>query len=102
MAEGLNENDRPELLNPIFSSMMNSGLILLALTAVSFAGEPIATSPPPQITPASSHDSGWEFAVALYAPLMGLEGDIGIAGFAPSHVDVGFDDILDNLDGGLS
>ena len=82
--------------------MMKSGLILLALTAVSFAGEPVASSPPPQITPASDYDSGWEFSLALYAPLMGLEGDIGVAGFAPSHVDIGFDDILDNLDGGLS
>jgi hypothetical protein len=33
---------------------------------------------------------------------MGLEGDIGVAGLAPTHVDIPFDEILDNLDGGLS
>jgi hypothetical protein len=80
---------------------MNSRLILFVLTAAAVhAGEPVA--PAPQITPASSYDSGWEFTTALYAPLMGLEGDIGIAGFAPNHVDIPFDEILDNLDGGLS
>lgn len=74
-------------------------LALTALSLVAHAGEPIA--PAPQIAPAQE-SSGWEFTVALYAPLMGLEGDIGVAGLAPGHVDVPFDDILDNLDGGLS
>jgi opacity protein-like surface antigen len=80
--------------------MMKSGLILLALSVVAQAGEPVA--PAPQIMPASSHGSGWDFTVALYAPLMGLEGDIGVAGLAPARVDISFEDILDNLDGGLS
>ena len=50
-------------------------------------------------TPSSSD---WEFTLALYAPLMGLDGDIGVRGFAPVDVDMSFGDILDELDGGLS
>ncbi len=46
--------------------------------------------------------SDWEFTTALYAPLMGLDGDVGVRGFAPAHVDMSFGDILDELDGGLS
>lgn len=44
----------------------------------------------------------WDFTLALYAPLMGLEGDIGVRGLAPVDVDMSFSDILDELDGGLS
>jgi hypothetical protein len=78
---------------------MKALLVLIALTLAARAGEPVA--PAPQITPVRE-SSGWEFTTALYAPLMGLEGDIGVAGFAPNHVDIPFDEILDNLDGGLS
>lgn len=46
--------------------------------------------------------SDWEFTTALYAPIMGLEGDIGVRGFAPVNVDMSFGDILEELDGGLS
>ena len=78
---------------------MKSLLVLTALTCAVHAGEPVA--PAPQITPVYE-SSGWEFTTALYAPLMGLEGDVGVAGLAPNHVDVPFDEILDHLDGGLS
>jgi hypothetical protein len=74
-------------------------VLLTAAALAAHAGEPLA--PAPTLTPARE-SSGWEFTTALYAPLMGLEGDIGVAGIAPSHVDIPFDDILDNLDGGLS
>jgi hypothetical protein len=72
---------------------------LLATTAVARAGETLA--PEPMTNPGPT-PAGWEFTVALYAPLMGLDGDIGVAGLVPANVDIGFDDILDNLDGGLS
>ena len=78
---------------------MKSLLALAAFSLAAHAGEPLA--PAPQITPVRE-SSGWEFTTALYAPLMGLEGDIGVGGLAPTHVDVPFDEILDNLDGGLS
>lgn len=72
---------------------------IVALTLASRGGEPAA--PVPTLTPARE-PSDWEFSLALYAPLMGLEGDIGVAGIAPNHVDIAFEDILDSLDAGLS
>jgi hypothetical protein len=75
-------------------------LLLAALLAPGArAGEPAA--PAPSLTPAEP-DSGWEFLANLYVPMMGLEGDIGVAGMAPTAVDIGFDDLLDNFDGSLS
>jgi opacity protein-like surface antigen len=74
-------------------------VLLIAATLAAHAGEPYTSTP--MINPGPER-SGWEFTTALYAPLMGLEGDIGVAGFAPSHVDIPFEDIWDNLDGSLS
>lgn len=72
-----------------------------ALTLAAHAGQTFEPAPP--ITPAPrSSSSGWEFSAALYAPLMGLEGDIAVAGMVPVDVDIDFGDIWDNLDGGLS
>jgi opacity protein-like surface antigen len=71
---------------------------LLATAPLCHAGEAIAEAAP--ITPAAASDSGWDFFLSVYAPLMGLEGDIGVAGLTTS-VDVPFDDILDQLDGGF-
>ena len=51
---------------------------------------------------AATISDDWEFTTALYAPLMGLEGDVGVAGLAPAKVDMSFSDILDDLDAGLS
>jgi len=82
---------------------MKSPLVLLAaIASFAHAGEPAMTSPAVMPAASYSHSSGWEFSLALYAPLMGLEGDVGVAGLAPSHIDIPFDEILDNLDGGLS
>jgi hypothetical protein len=74
-------------------------LLSAVLLTAAHAGEPAA--PAPAITPAKP-DSGWEFLANLYVPMMGMEGDIGVAGMAPSSVDIGFDDLLDNFDGSLS
>lgn len=76
-------------------------LILFATIALpANAGEPSAPSGP--LTPTTETSSGWEFASALYAPLMGLEGDIGVVGLGPFEADVPFDQILENLDGAFS
>lgn len=56
---------------------------------------------PPAVRAADISDD-WEFTTALYAPLMGMEGDVGVAGLAPAKVDMSFSDILDELDAGLS
>lgn len=71
---------------------------LLAAAPLSHAGETYA--PAPAITPAAEA-SGWEFSGAIYAPLMGLEGDIGVGALTTS-VDLSFGDILEKLDGGAT
>lgn len=71
---------------------------LLAAATHCHAGE--TYTPAPQITPAPE-SSGWQFSGAIYAPLMGLEGDIGVAGLTTS-VDLSFGDILEELDGGAT
>ena len=68
---------------------------LLAAAPLSHAGE--TYTPAPEITPAAE-SSGWEFSGSIYAPLMGLEGDIGVAALTTS-VDLSFGDILEELDG---
>jgi len=70
--------------------------VALAVIQVSQAGEPVA---PARLNTLAS--SGWEFTGALYAPIMGLEGTVGL-GPVRSSVDIGFGDILKKLDGGLS
>jgi opacity protein-like surface antigen len=73
-------------------------LILACTIGIAAAGEiPV---PAPALTPAAE-SSAWEFSGAIYAPLMGLEGDIGVAGLATS-VDLSFGDILEELDGGAT
>ena len=73
-------------------------LALLATAPLCHAGDPVVESTP--ITPAAE-SSGWEFTGTIYAPLMGLEGDIGVAGLSTS-VDISFGDILEELDGGAT
>lgn len=46
--------------------------------------------------------SGWEITSAFYAPLMALEGSVGLAGAGPFDVDSSFSDVLDVMDAGLS
>jgi hypothetical protein len=53
-----------------------------------------ASSPAPD-------SSEWQFMGAVYAPLMGLDGTVGI-GPVSSQVDLPFRDILKNLDAGLT
>lgn len=71
---------------------------LLATAPLCHAGEAVAQAAP--ITPAPASDSGWDFLLSVYSPLMGLEGDVGVAGLTTS-VDVPFDDILEQIDGGF-
>jgi hypothetical protein len=51
------------------------------------------------ITPAAAV-SDWQFTLGLYSPMMGLEGDVGIAGRSAA-VDIPFKDVLKDLDGGF-
>jgi len=42
--------------------------------------------------------SDWKFTLAVYAWGAGLEGDVGVFGFQPAHIDLSFSDILENLE----
>lgn len=79
---------------------MKPTLILAALALQSQAGEILTPSAPAAATPEAS--SEWQLTSAFYAPLMGLEGNIGVLGLGPFDADVPFDKILENLDGALS
>jgi opacity protein-like surface antigen len=80
---------------------MKSSIALLVTPALLHAGEPVSSAPA-TIVPEPSISSGWEITTALYVPLMGLDGKVGVAGFAPAAVDLSFGDVLENMDGGLS
>jgi opacity protein-like surface antigen len=78
------------------TTLINTTFALASLPA--FAGTTTVTAdePLPVIEPATS-ESDWTVLLALYGWGQALEGDIAIAGnFAP--VDIGFDDILEDLD----
>jgi hypothetical protein len=49
------------------------------------------------VVPPSAPAQGWSYAVAPYLWAAGLEGDIGIFGRQPVHVDLSFEDIFDSL-----
>lgn len=70
---------------------------LLATAPLCHAGDSVVESAP--ITPAPE-SSEWQFLLATYAPLMGIEGTVGVGGLT-SNIDVPFDDILEELDGGF-
>jgi hypothetical protein len=72
-------------------------LILLPIWLFSArAGESHTAAPSP-----APDSSSWQFMGAVYAPLMGLDGTVGIRSFS-SEVDLPFRDILKNLDAGLT
>lgn len=79
--------------------MKHIAFLMFAMPFALQAGEPVETP-----APIDSHapSSGWEITSAFYAPLMGLEGSVGLAGIGPFDVDSSFGDVLDVMDAGLS
>lgn len=63
-----------------------------------FAGEADAFQEP--ISPVNPSSDDWEFKLSVYGPIVGLDGTSTVAG-AIVPIDIGFDDILENLDGGV-
>ncbi|MEX1049718.1 MAG: hypothetical protein WED15_09325 [Akkermansiaceae bacterium] len=73
-------------------------LILLASgTFCAHAGEVSSLAAP--IVPAAGR-ADWEFTLGLYSPMMGLKGDVGVAGRSAA-IDIPFKDVLEDLDGGF-
>lgn len=79
--------------------MTHIASLLLAMPLALQAGEPVGNPVP---IDSNEPSSGWEITSAFYAPLMGLEGSIGLAGIGPFDVDSSFGDVLDVMDAGLS
>ncbi|MFN7611129.1 MAG: hypothetical protein ACK5QX_09380 [bacterium] len=76
-----------------------AGLMLIGSAGlVSAADLPARTAPPP---PPPQAPSGWTFQLTLYGWATALDGDIGARYRQPVDVNVGFDQILDNLKGGF-
>lgn len=73
--------------------------LLLVMPLSLHAGEIIQNTTASETTTSSSD---WEISSAFYAPLMGLEGSVGLAGIGPFDVDSSFGDVLDVMDAGLS
>lgn len=67
------------------------------LAAPSFAGTPEME---PTITQAPEKSNRWDYILAVYSPMMGLDGTVGV-GPVIGNVDIPFSDILDSLDGGV-
>lgn len=76
--------------------LLRATAAVLPLCGYCHAGEPVAP-PPPISAPADET----EFLLNIYAPVMGLDGDVGY-GPAGGTVDLPFEDILDDLDASAS
>jgi opacity protein-like surface antigen len=77
-------------------------IITLILSAVMLGAAPLyagTPSPVPEVSNVPEQASDWSFRLALYGWAQSLDGDVTARGIS-SPVDVGFDDILDNLDFG--
>jgi hypothetical protein len=66
----------------------------LAIASPALAADVVQEAPPPSVPV----DSGWTFTIAPYLWMAGLNGDVGVFGSEPVHVDQSFGDILDDLE----
>lgn len=69
--------------------------LICSLSLPLVAGEPAS---PPQAAVVTPPTSDWNLLVTMPGWAAGLSGDVGVGGFNPVAVDVGFLDILENLD----
>jgi hypothetical protein len=73
-------------------------LLLLASGAVcAHAG--VTNSPETSVTSAPL-ESGWDVTLGIYSPMMGLEGEVGLAG-RRAPIDIPFEDVLEDFDAGF-
>jgi opacity protein-like surface antigen len=80
----------------LLQAALAAGLIGPAAAADLGTGEPI-----PAITEPGGFEARWQFAMAAYLWMPGIDGTVGVAGLEPVDVDVDFTDILENLEFGF-
>jgi len=73
--------------------LIASLLVSTAVGAATAADLGVAAAPPQPTQPGSE----WTFAAAPYFWAAGLEGDVGVFGVQPVHIDMSFGDIFDDL-----
>ena len=72
--------------------------VLLMCSPFAFAGDDPAPFIPAE-EPRSDFSEGWEFELTPYGWMSGMEGVLGVNGLT-APIDLGFDDILEDLDAG--
>ncbi len=70
-------------------SLITAAFVLASLPVLAGTAAPLST-PPTEVSP-------WEFRMTLYGWAQGLDGEIGVRG-RTADVDIGFDDIVKDLD----
>ncbi len=75
-------------------------VLLVAVTIAfnAFAGTDHSISRDLAVSPPQGAKSDWEFAVGIPGWMAGLNGDIGVAGLNPVHVDLPFTKLVSHLD----
>jgi hypothetical protein len=73
-------------------------LIVLTLAGGSFAGTDHSISRDLALSSPPAPKSDWEFSIGIPGWMAGLNGDIGIGGFNPIHVDIPFTKLIPHID----
>lgn len=82
--------------SPALANAEQSETTAVEAVAVAAAGQDLPTPPP--ATEASATRSQWEITATPYIWFSGLNGDVGVfPRLPPVNVDIGFDDVLENL-----
>ena len=99
LAHQLLHNDGTFLMKTILKSAA-AGVFSLALSTFAMAADAPSRKQAPAAPPAPSND--WSAEITLYGWAIGINGTVQIfPRLPPVHANVGFDELLKNLDGGI-
>lgn len=88
------EEGPPDMRMRILTASLLASALAIPVVIDAAAADLGVTPTPPQ---AAQQGSEWTFAVAPYFWAAGLQGDVGVFGVKPVHLDMSFGDIFDNL-----
>lgn len=88
------EEGPPDMRMRILTASLLASALAIPVVIDATAADLGVTPTPPQ---AAQQGSEWTFAVAPYFWAAGLQGDVGVFGVRPVHLDMSFGDIFDNL-----